>query len=74
MNYFKGLNAREQYDNEMMHHARKQTELLEQIAQLLQESKGVQNEPDSAKGISVNGTSKGQQGQRRGNGKRNTDS
>jgi hypothetical protein len=73
MEYFKGLNAREKYDNEMMHHARKQTELLEQIAQLLQGSKGVNDEYGSAKGVSVNSTGKGQQGQRRSYSKRNGD-
>lgn len=40
MDHFKGLNNQERYSNELMSHTRRQTELLEQIAQLLQ-PKGV---------------------------------
>jgi hypothetical protein len=36
MNHYKGINETERYNNEMMDHMRKQTVLLEQIAQLLQ--------------------------------------
>lgn len=36
MDHFKGVNETERYNNEIMQQARKQTELLEQIAQLLQ--------------------------------------
>lgn len=71
MNYYKGLNAREEYDNEMMQIARKQTELLEQIAQLLQQSKGDNNEHDTTSGVPINNIGEGQQRQRRSYSKRN---
>jgi hypothetical protein len=38
MYHFKGINETERFNNEIMHHARKQTELLEQIAQLLNQN------------------------------------
>lgn len=40
MEHFKGINDQERYNNELMSHTRKQTELLEQIAQLLKLQQG----------------------------------
>lgn len=37
MDHFKGINETERFNNEIMQHTRRQTELLEQIAQLLQQ-------------------------------------
>lgn len=36
MDHFKGINETERFNNELMQHTRRQVELLEQIAQLLQ--------------------------------------
>lgn len=37
MEHFKGISEQERFNNELMEQTRKQTELLEQIAQLLQQ-------------------------------------
>lgn len=35
MDHFKGINEQERFNNDLLNETRKQTELLEQIAQLL---------------------------------------
>ncbi|WP_410512051.1 hypothetical protein PaeBR_18705 [Paenibacillus sp. BR2-3] len=42
MNHFNGVTPEERYKNEQMDHLRKQTKLLEQIAQLLKPKGGVE--------------------------------
>ena len=46
MDHFDGSSASERFNNELMYHARKQTELLEQIAQLLKQDTVIQGAPE----------------------------
>lgn len=54
MDHFKGVNETERYNNELMQHTRRQTELLEQIAQLLQPKVEQKQEPKQTRGGSKN--------------------
>lgn len=54
MDHFKGINDQERFNNDLLNESRKQTQLLEQIAQLLKQDKGNKNEttnrPQSTRG------------------------
>ena len=49
MEHFNGVSEMERHNNELMYHARKQTELLEQIAQLLKQDTVIQVSPEKPK-------------------------
>lgn len=67
---YKGISPEERYRNEMIDHARKQTELLEQIAQLLQRKGEGLNELHPTEGVPIDGTGKSKPRQRSSNGTR----
>lgn len=50
MDYFNGVTPEERYKNEQMEHLRKQTKLLEQIAQLLKPTAQAKGGVEIAKG------------------------
>lgn len=67
---YKEVNDEARYRNAILNEMRKQTQLLEQIAQLLQLKGDQIHEFHSTEGIPVDDTRQRQQGQRSGNGSR----